>query len=307
MNKLTIYNSLNKSFHKKYIFNFGSEGGFYSEFNIMVFAIIYCLKYHYQFILFTGISQFTIDKGWKDFFEPFADTVNSSFYRRFNRRLTAKKIKIRHYPQWYTFKFLNKETYLSHQLFHFYTIGKFYQEQFDFPELGIKGNLKEVSREIVKMIYRFNAVTETEIKKNMSNLKLPAKYAAMHVRKGDKDTEFEFMPNVTYINKLEELSDLKHVFVFTDDYTVIEFLQKGYPHIHFYTLVNPNERGYIHSDFTKLNRSKKRADLIKLFTSIEIMAAAEITIGAYTTNPGIFLSMRMPEDSFVSIQGSFWL
>ena len=306
MNKLKAYNDLNKSFRKKYVFTFGPEGGFYSEFNNMVSAIIYCLKHQYQFILYTGNSQFTISKGWEDFFEPFVTTTNSSFHKRFNKRITGIKVRLKYYPQWYLFKILNRQTYLTYELFHKFTALEFYQDQFDFPELGIKGNFKEASREITKMIYRFNTSTETEIQKSISNLKLPAKYAAMHIRKGDKDTEFELVPNEIYMNELQNLSDLNHIYIFTDDYTVIEFLQKEYPHIHFYTLVNPNERGYVHSDFKKMDRSKKMTDLIKLFASIRIMSAAQITIGTYTTNPGIFLSMVMPEGKFVSVQGTFW-
>lgn len=306
MDKLAIYNDLNKSFRKKYIFNFGSEGGFYSEFNNMVFGMVYCLKHKYQFILYSDNSQFKIRKGWEDFFKPFTDTVNSSFHKRFNKRLTAKTIKPRHYLRWNSFKLFNKDTYLTYELFHSFFNNEFYKEQFDFPELGLKGSLRDVSREIIKMIYNFNDITKTEIQTIISQLNLPAKYASIHVRKGDKDTEYDFVPTVNYIKKLNELSDLNNVFILTDDYSVIEYLQIEFPNIHFYTLVNPEERGYIHSDFRKLNHSKKKFDLTKLFASIEIMRNAEITIGAYTTNPGIFLGMAMPEDNFVSIQGFMW-
>jgi hypothetical protein len=300
------YNDLNRSFQKRYVFNFGSEGGFYSEFNNMVFGMVYCLKHKYRFVLYSGNSQFKISKGWEDFFEPFVDTVNSNFHKKFNRRLTAKTIKLRHYPQWYSFKLFNKNTYLTYELFNLFYNDEFYNEQFDFQELGLKGNLREVSRELVKMVYKFNGVTETEIQIIISKLKLPPKYASVHIRKGDKDTEYAFMPTATYMKKLTEVSDLKDVFILTDDYTVIEFLQTEYPNIHFYTLVNQEERGYMHTDFMKLSSSKKKSGLIKLFASIEIMSAAEVTVGTYTANPGIFLGMTMPEGNFVSIQGSFW-
>lgn len=306
MDKLAAYKTLNSSFGKKYIFNFGSEAGFYSELNNMVFGIIYCLKYKYQFILYSNNSKFKINKGWGDFFEPFCDTVNSSFHKRFNKRVIAPKIKLKRYPIWYAFKLFNKDTYLTYELFNLFFDKDFEKEQFDFPELGLKGNLRDVSREIVNLIYRFNDATKTEIQTAISRLNLPAKYAAVNVRRGDKDTEFSFMPTDIYIKKLRELSDLNDVFVFTDDYAVIEYLQKEHPHTHFYTLVNPEERGYIHADFIKLNSLKRRAALIKMFASIEIMRASQLAIGTYTTNPGIFLGMTMPEDKFVSVQKKSW-
>jgi hypothetical protein len=307
MNKLAAYNKLNNSFQKKYIFNFGSEGGFYSEFNNMVFGMIYCLKYKYRFILYADNSKFKIHKGWEDFFEPFCDTIGpSSFHKKFNKRTTAPKLKTKHYPAWYLWKLRNKDTFLTYDLFNSFFNGEFEKEQFAFPELGLKGNLRDVSREIVNMIYNFNSDTKTEIQKIVSQLNLPSKYISINIRRGDKDTEFSFVPLSAYMNKTKELSDLKDMFILTDDYTVMEELQKDYPDKHYYTLVKQEERGYVHGDFVKISEEKKKADLIKLFSSIEIMANSELAIGTFTTNPGLFLGMRMPEDKFVSVQKQAW-
>lgn len=47
-NELTFerYQALNRTFRKELIFHLGSDAGFYSEFNNMILAIIYCLQYH---------------------------------------------------------------------------------------------------------------------------------------------------------------------------------------------------------------------------------------------------------------------
>jgi hypothetical protein len=306
MDSLAAYRKINSSFQKKYIFNFGSEGGFYSEFNNMIFGMIYCLKYEYQFILYSGSSKFKIDKGWEDFFLPFCDSVDSSFHEKFNKRIHAPKVKLKHYPKWYLFKLLNKGTYLTYDLFSLFFNPVFEKEQFDFPELGLKGNLRDVSREFVKMIYRFNNGTTAKIAQLVAPLNLPAKYISINIRRGDKDTEFGFMPISDYIDIAARHSNLKDIFILTDDYTVIADLQSAYPDIHFYTLVNTNERGYVHDDFIKQGKAKKAEDMIKLFASLEVMRQSELAIGAYTTNPGIFLGMTMPEDKFISVQRSSW-
>jgi hypothetical protein len=306
MDMLEAYHKINRSFSKKYIFNFGSEGGFYSELNNMVFGMIYCLKYQYQFILYSGNSKFKTQHGWEDFFEPFCNTVNSSFHKKFNKRMAAPKIKLKHYLQWYLFKLLNKDTYLTYDLFNLHFNKDFEKENFDFPELGLKGNLRDVSREIVKMVYRFNDATKAEIQKQMAAVNLPSKYISVNIRRGDKDTEFNFIPTSRYMDEAANRSDLKDIFVLTDDYAVIEDLQKDYPNFHFFTLVNQKEQGYVHADFVKQSAAKKKEDLIKLFSSIEIMRTSELSIGAYTTNPGIFLGMTMPDDKFVSMQRASW-
>ncbi len=307
MNRLAAYNQLNNSFQKKYIFNFGSEGGFYSEFNNMVFAIVYCLKYRYRFIMYSDNSKFKINKGWDDFFEPFCDEIGPSyFHKKFNKRIHAPSLVFKHYPRWYAWKLLNKETLLTYELFGKFFNGDFEKEQFDFPELGIKGNLREVSREIVNMIYRFNPETQQDINKLIDQLELPAQYISINVRRGDKDTEFSIKPLSDYMDKAKELSGIKDIFVLSDDYAVLEELQKDYPENKYYTLVNPDDRGYIHGDFIKTGIEKKKADLIKLFASVEIMAASDLAIGTLITNPGLFLGMYMPEEKFISVQKQAW-
>ncbi len=306
MSNLAAYNQLNQSFRKKYIFNFGSEGGFYSEFNNMVFGMVYCLKYKYQFILYSGNSQFKVAKGWDDFFEPFCDSVNSSFHKKFNKRMTSKKLKLKHYPRWRLYRLFNRDTYLTYELFHSFFNESFEKEEFDIPELRLKGNLRDVSREIVKMIYQFNSVTKNAIDKLIAALNLPARYVSVNIRRGDKDMEFNFMHTSAYMDKLAELSAIKDVFVLTDDYSVIEEMEGQYPDFRIYTLVNREDRGYIHADFIKQSVDQKKDNMIRLFASIEIMRAAELAIGAYTNTPGIFLGMTMPEDKFVSMQRASW-
>ncbi|HWZ35768.1 MAG TPA: hypothetical protein VNW51_06380 [Mucilaginibacter sp.] len=307
MDRLSAYNKLNNSFQKEYIFTFGSEGGFYSEFNNMIFGMIYCLKYRYRFILHTGNSKFNIDKGWNDFFEPFCDEITQSwFHKKFNKRETAPKVKTKYYPLWYAYRLFNKHTALTYELFHKFYNSDFECEQFDFPELGLTGNLREVSREMVKMIYRFNDETQTQIKNVISSALLPLKYTSLNIRRGDKDTEFNFVPASAYVDKAREHLDLKNIFILTDDYSVIENLEKDYPDLHFYTLVKKLERGYVHADFMKESKQKRMEDLIKLFASLEIMAASQLAVGTYTTNPGLFLGMYMPQDKFISVQKTSW-
>jgi hypothetical protein len=307
MDLLADYNRLNNSFQKKYIFNFGSEGGFYSEFNNMIFGMIYCLKYNYKFILYTGGSQFKINKGWEDFFKPFCEEITSSwFHNKFNRRIDAPKIKLKYYPIWFGYKLFNKNTLLTYELFHSFHNKEFEKERFDFPELGLKGNLKEVSQEIVKMLYCFNDDAQAGLEKLIQPVNLPAKYIALHIRRGDKATEVNLAPISDYVRRANKLSDLKEIFISSDDYTVIEELQQEYPELNLHTLVKKEDRGHVQNNFARENKAKRKQDLIALFASIEIMASSTLTIGAFTTNLGLFLGMYMPEEKFISIQKASW-
>ncbi|MCC8424339.1 hypothetical protein [Mucilaginibacter sp. UR6-11] len=307
MDRLAVYRKLNDSFNKTYIFTFGSEGGFYSEFNNMIFGMIYCLKYQYRFVLYTGNSKFNINKGWTDFFEPFCEEItSSSFHKKFNRREIAPKIKPKNRLVWWAYRLFNGNTALTYELFSRFYNGDFEKEQFDFPELGLKGNLRDISREFVKMVYQFNFETKTNIQPIMGSVNLPVGYISLNIRRGDKDTEFNFVPVSVYVDKAREQSGLKDIFILTDDYTVIENLQRDYPYLNFYTLVKKEERGYVHADFMKESPQKRQTDLVKLFASIQLMASSTLAVGTYTTNPGLFLGMYMPEDKFISVQKKSW-
>ena len=63
-NELTFerYQALNRTFRKELIFHLGSDAGFYSEFNNMILAIIYCLQYNcnLHIYIFVTISQFPV-------------------------------------------------------------------------------------------------------------------------------------------------------------------------------------------------------------------------------------------------------
>ena len=53
MINLAEYQKLNNSFRNELIFHVGATSGFYSEFNNMVLAMIYCLQWRIKFSLYS--------------------------------------------------------------------------------------------------------------------------------------------------------------------------------------------------------------------------------------------------------------
>lgn len=308
MSKLANYKKLNNSFKKGYIFHLGAEAGFYSEFNNMVYAILYCLKYRYKFILYSSDANFALDKGWEDFFEPFCESANTILLKNINTRTVAPKLNRKQKIQYKLFKLLYPNTLLTYQLWPRFFCPAFEKEIFDFPELGINGSLRQAARSIVDIIYKHNNVTSTKIQLIKNRLNLPNDYLAVNIRRGDKNTEVKYVETKTFVNELERISTIKAIFVFTDDYRVIEEIKDidTFGKYHLYFLVKEDEKGYIHSDFSKLKKTEKAQKLINMFASIEIMIEAKIAIGQFTTNPGFFLGMKMSEDSFLSLQKKSW-
>ncbi|MCF8262052.1 MAG: hypothetical protein K9J12_14850 [Melioribacteraceae bacterium] len=306
MTQLENYNKINRSFKKELIYNLGSEAGFYSEFNNMVFAILFCLKNNYRFILFSSDAFFKIKLGWEDYFEPFCESTNFIYHSKFNNRRKEPKLNTGWKIIRKLYRLSNPDTLLTYQLWGCFFNSKFETEEFDFPELGFKGNLREASKKIVEMIYNFNSPTKDKIRSIISKINLPLKYASVHIRRGDKFTEVDFLPVSIYIEKLKKHTEIKSVFVFTDDYSIIEELQNNYPEFIYYCLVEKNEKGYVHGEFVKMGEKEKEKKQLSLLASMEIICESECFIGTYTANPGIFAGMRMPDEKIHSVQKASW-
>ena len=307
MNLLEKYNKLNNSFEKKYIFHIGAEAGFYSEFNNMVYAILYCLKHQYKFILYSREANFKFNKGWEDFFEPFCESNNNLLLHKINTRTVAPKLNRKQKIQYKLFKLLYPNTLLTYQLWPKFFCPAFEKETFTIPELGIDGNLRDSARIIVEMIYNFNSSTKKKIQSIKQILDLPKEYIALNIRRGDKNTEIKYVETELFLNALQMQPHIKNIFIFTDDYNVITELQAKISNdYNFYFLVKENETGYVHSDFIKLNKQEKNMKLLNMFASVEIMSEAKTAYGQFTTNPGFFLGMKMKENSFVSLQKQNW-
>lgn len=299
---LSEYKKLNNSFDREYIFHVGADAGFYSEVSNMVSAILYCLKYGYRFKMYSKTGNFAYEKGWTDFFEPFCDETTFYLHHRYNARYTAPRIRSKHKLIWGLYRGWNKKTFLTYELWDKFFCKEFDDEYFDIPELGIKGNLREASTTIANMIYRFNDATQEAINARIEGLNLPSLYVAMQVRRGDKIKENELSPLKSHIDMVDKLSDVKELFVLTDDYTVISELNDKYPQWQVFTLTKADERGYNHQEFAARGALEKKNDLIKLFSALEIIRMSELFVGTYTTNVGLFLGMVMPYNKIVSIQ-----
>jgi IS1 family transposase len=120
---------------------------------------------------------------------------------------------------------------------------------------------------------------------------LPDNYLSCHIRRGDKNTETDYIPLEKYI---ENIAERDVVFVLTDDYTVYETLQQENPKRKWHTICNKSDRGYNQCQLDRSNVKQKTQAMIKLFASIEIMNKSELFIGTKTSNPSVFMSIYNP-------------
>lgn len=303
MNLNKKYNKINNSFKKKCIFRIGDSQGFFSEINNMIFAMIYCLQKKIKFILYSDNANFSPTNGWEEFFLPFCQEVHGKHHKYLNKRSepkTTKKKRILHF----VIRFLKNisNTQYTYDIFDKFVYKEFMPQKIAINELGLFGNNTiEASQKIAEMLWRFNDKTKNEIDKRIAVLNLPEKYISVHIRGGDKFYKPEESNSDIYIEKIKSLTEIKDIYVYTDDYRYILEIQEKCPDWNIYTLCNEDEKGYMNASFNKLPWNKKKEGLLNLFASIEIIKESSLFIGITSSNPDLFLRLIMDKEKYHTI------
>ncbi len=300
------YSELNNSFRKTLTFHLGADAGFFSEFNNMVFAILYCLQNRIKFRLYSKRGNLSYKEGWQDYFLPFCEETDFYPYRRYNKRAYQVK-NARSWPPT-LLKLLTANSYLTQDIWDKFRSKEFESAKFNVPDLGItNASLPDAAQVIGRMLWRYNESAATQISKYKNSISLPENYISMQIRGGDKSKEKEIYTVESYMEDALNLSISKNIFVLTDNYRIIQELKAKYAHWKFSTLCNPSEKGYVHHEFVKLSKQERYMKVLKLLASIDICASSEHFIGTYSSNPGNYLAMRMGKENFTGIDYNEWL
>lgn len=310
---LEKYIELNNSFKRSLVFHLGIDAGFFSEYNTMVYMILYCLEHKIQFKLYSADANFSIREGWQDYFEPFCIEIHDRFHSRYNRHpaytsysKAFKVMLVKHdtslirwclksdmltvLSKWK--KKINKGEpfdFYTHELLRKIEIKNKY---YSVPELGINGDYIHAYNIVFDITWRFNNYTLNGVNNLIEALKLPDKYIACQIRGGDKFIEYDLLSTDLYINKIKEISSLKDVFVLTDDYSIIIELKKKAPEYNWYTLCQKEEQGYYNSAFAQISPDIKSIRMIRFFASMKIMENASLFVGTITATPSLVIGIR---------------
>lgn len=300
-----LYRSLNESYSKKLYFHLGVNAGFFSEFNNMLLAVLYCLEHHIQFVLYSADANFRVENGWDDFFEPFCAETTDPFHHENNHRwlerydLVGKiRLGVRKRRQGLDL--------LTHDVWRKFKNRRYASRHFNIPELGIDGDILDAARVLHAILWRYNDETRQLVDARKSAVRLPARYVGMHIRSGDKVIEHEIFDCAAYIDKAASLSPIRDAFILTDDYAIFEQLRANYPDWRFLTTCEPAERGYYNDEYQKLDPAVKTAQLRNLFAAMDLLAGAELFVGSFSSNPGMNMGMRMPRGTAYAVDYDSW-
>ncbi|WP_456087489.1 hypothetical protein [Parabacteroides sp.] len=305
------YQKINCSFRKKLIYKVGLDCGFFSEYNNMILAMAYCLMHKIQFILSSNNANFDKENGWCGFFEPFCEDVvtnKDQHYKTVNWKymlkilLRQKDLKIlRNILPYISF---GKKILYTQDVFGRSRDNGLLKKKFYIDPLKTKLSYQELCSILVNLTWKYNLDVKKDVHDLISSLGLPPEYLGFHIRGGDKFLEHQIEPIESYFAKNK--TEIKNVFVLTDDFTVISDIKRKYPDYSVYTLCEESEHGYFHGDFMNQDEVYKRYKLIRLFASIDILANSKLFVGTFSSNPGMYMGMRAPSTS-KSIDFDNWI
>lgn len=282
---------------RRLVFHLGHSAGFYSEFNNMVLAILYCQRHNIAFELYSADANFRIKRGWQDYFLPFCNESINPVHHYINHRFDAPKGGKRKLL-YDTYKRLFPNNCLMSELWNDF-------RHIDHSELTTS-EVQKLSAPIINDIYRFNPSTQKQIENLISTINLCCPYIGFHIRGGDKQSEHDLLSIDKYISRAEKLSDIRQGLISTDDYRNFETLCEQYPNWKFYTLTPNTSQGYHQDRFTKLTPQQKYDELLIMFASMELLCHAKLTICTYSSNIGMFLGMRMG-DRAIGVDMDNWM
>jgi hypothetical protein len=306
MVNITQYKKLNHSYKKKLVYHLGGEAGFFSEYNNMILAMLYCLEHKIKFILYSQDANFGFEKGWQDYFLPFCNESSNKLHSKLNPRQILSKNSYSFRFKQYLLKKLTGTNYLTSDLWNKFHSKDFENETFDIPQLEIYGKTQQACKKLIDITWRFNSETQDRISQLIQSVNVSNPYLGFHIRGGDKSIEYASVDLDQYIQLACKISGVKKAFVLTDDYRIFTQLQIKYPDWKFYSLCTKEEIGYVHQNFKTIDSQEKRHQMIRLFASIEILNKSDHFIGTFSSNPGMYLGMRMNAENVHGVDFNNW-
>lgn len=124
--------------------------------------------------------------------------------------------------------------------------------------------------------------------------KIGGAYISLYVRRGDKTSGAGREMTAADLPQLVKEMGVTdgNVFVMSDDYGVVEEVEKLLPGCKVYTMTPPENRGLVIHDIQKYNSEQKKKHADELFTSMEVFHGGEKGWADNRSNLGRFLKLR---------------
>lgn len=297
------YKKVSKSFPRKHVFRLGFDSGFFSEYNNMILAMVYCILNKIDFTINSKYANFKTKLGWQDYFTPFFNEDSRFFHKKYNYRpystIQSKKAET-------FFKWFYRLDYLTQDIWTDFRSKLDINQEYSIPELNFHGTLLQACSQFVFLTWNLKPEIKTNINEFLLKLNLPNDYVGIHVRRGDKFSETkEFYHLEQYLSLVESKTPIRNLFISSDDYNVILELQKVQKWNVFHAIPQ-NNAGYTQDVFNSMDPMNKFKDLVDLFCNVQALCNSSIFVGTCNSNVGMFVGMHRTGQNTYYIDSDQW-
>jgi len=307
-NLVKKYRQVNEGRRKKLVFQL-TRRGFASEINNMLSAMLYCLVHDMEFVLFSRSWSARGNRGWNDYFLPFCrEYSNWLFYRSSIFRPKGRTQEISNKIQ----KIILPNYLNAHDIYEKLQRDEFVSQKFNIPELGIKGDVFQAKKTLLRIIYRHSEEVQRVIRAQDKFLDGIKPYISLHIRRGDKvaerTKEAEAIPLSQYVKQVTDIHpDIKNVFIASDDYSVIKEIREIAPsRWSIITFCKPNATGYDQARFNWEDGNAKKQQMLDLFIDLHFLIESEFYIGTYSSNISRLIALIKGKGACKSLDVDDW-
>lgn len=319
MNNLNIssYQKANDSFRRRLIYHAGIDCGFFVELNYMINAMLYCLAKGYRFELYSDDANYGTGKGWSEYFLPFCEEVHEHFHHKYNlhrppswRRILKNTIRTKS-PSFVFWKIKSMlKSFIGHWL-AYRAYGEYVRlnqdiasvpdSHYHIPALNINCSYFEAYMMLSKMIWQPQPEVQQQIADTKLHLSLPHIYSGIQIRGGDKVKETRLITGRQIIQALHPKGG-ECIFALADNYVQLEIVRSEFPELRIVSLCQPEDKGYNHQTFCTSEPQEKKAAIIRLIVSVDLLLHARKFAGSITTGPSVFImKQRYAEPTVVAV------
>lgn len=92
------------------------------------------------------------------------------------------------------------------------------------------------------------------------------------------------------------------IFALADNYAQLEIVRTEFPELRIVSLCQPEDNGYYHQTFSSSEPQAKKAAIIRLIISVDLLLHAKKFAGSITTAPSVFImKQRLAEPTVVAV------
>lgn len=315
---IAVYRKLNASKSEIYYATF-QKYGFMANVKDVLFEALLCLVTDREFQFKDDVP--TIYGTWGDYFEPFFGKSTKSRWSKslslFKSGIFALLHKTNGKPLGLRFaitakyllnnfhKMVRQKWYLSIQRHPM--LPKYRIIHFSVPELGIDGDEWHAFEKFLQFAYALSEETQNWIARRNEPLKIPANYAAVHIRRGEKmfTEEKEYIDTDKYVAELQRVApDTKNVLLATDDYKAVEeFRQKCPADWNVFTSCTAERKGFFENMFIFGEPRNAKNEALGVLADVELLRNGTVFICSYTSKVAWMVTMLRKRERCYNING----